>query len=131
MPRLGDPSPALRRSRGSRRVAVPRSGARMSEPAVSVVIPTRDRGRELLSCLRAIAAAEQPVGGTEVVVVNDGGAPLDAGVLAAAADGVMLVLLDQPGAGPAAARNRGATAAGGRVLAFTDDDCEPATGWLA
>jgi len=41
-----------------------------------------------------------------------------------------VALLEQPGAGPACARNHGAQAATGRVLAFTDDDCEPASGWL-
>ena len=35
-----------------------------------------------------------------------------------------------PNAGPAAARNRGAAAASGRYLIFTDDDCLPDTGWL-
>jgi len=33
--------------------------------------------------------------------------------------------------GPAAARNAGAAAARGRVLAFTDADCRPAPEWLA
>src|SRR5205823_6410185 len=32
--------------------------------------------------------------------------------------------------GPAAARNRGWRAASGEVVAFTDDDCVPAPGWL-
>jgi glycosyltransferase involved in cell wall biosynthesis len=35
------------------------------------------------------------------------------------------------GEGPAAARMRGASFATGRLLAFTDADCEPAPGWLA
>jgi GT2 family glycosyltransferase len=34
------------------------------------------------------------------------------------------------GSGPAAARNLGAGAAGGAVVAFTDDDCRPDPGWL-
>ena len=43
---------------------------------------------------------------------------------------LQITLLSQPGAGPAAARNRGAAAAQGRFLAFTDDDCRPAPEWL-
>lgn len=33
--------------------------------------------------------------------------------------------------GPAAARNAGWRFARGQIIAFTDDDCQPATGWLA
>lgn len=33
--------------------------------------------------------------------------------------------------GPAAARNAGWRAAGGEIIAFTDDDCLPVPGWLA
>ena len=39
-------------------------------------------------------------------------------------------LLIQAPAGPAKARNRGAEEAHGRWLAFLDDDCEAAPGWL-
>src|SRR4051794_36696406 len=112
-------------------ISLARGGRGMSEPAVSVVIPTRDRAEQLARCVGAIAAAARPAGGVEVVVVNDGGAPLEGAALAAVGDGLAIRVLDQPGGGPAGARNRGAAAAAGRVLAFTDDDCEPALGWLA
>jgi GT2 family glycosyltransferase len=66
----------------------------------------------------------------EVVVVNDGGGPeVDRVVLAAS--GAVQVRLVSPGrSGPSPARNAGASAARGRFVAFTDDDCEPAPGWL-
>ena len=38
--------------------------------------------------------------------------------------------LRQHHAGPAAARNKGATCASGEFLAFTDDDCQPDPHWL-
>jgi len=41
-----------------------------------------------------------------------------------------VLLLTQAHAGPATARNTGAAQAKGEVLAFTDDDCEPAADWL-
>jgi GT2 family glycosyltransferase len=102
----------------------------VTAPAVSVVIPTRDRAEQLVRCVGAIAAAARPAGGVEVVVVNDGGAPLAGEALAAVGDGLAIRLLDQPSGGPAAARNRGAAAASGALFAFTDDDCEPSPGWL-
>jgi GT2 family glycosyltransferase len=102
----------------------------VSELAVSVVIPTRDRAEQLVRCVRAIAAAGLPAGGVEVVIVNDGGAPLPGDAVAAAGGALAVRVLEQGCGGPAAARNRGAAAAAGRVLAFTDDDCEPAPGWL-
>jgi GT2 family glycosyltransferase len=38
--------------------------------------------------------------------------------------------LKQNNAGPASARNAGASRAQGKFLAFTDDDCKPARNWL-
>jgi glycosyltransferase involved in cell wall biosynthesis/GT2 family glycosyltransferase len=43
---------------------------------------------------------------------------------------VRLTLLARAQAGPAAARNAGAAAASGELLAFTDDDCLPRRDWL-
>jgi GT2 family glycosyltransferase len=101
----------------------------MSAPAVSVVIPTRNRPEHLLRCLRAIAAAHKPEGGAEIVVVDDGGGTLSEAELRDAAAAVPVRLVEQSGAGPAAAPNRGAAAASGRILAFTADDCQPGPGW--
>ena len=95
-------------------------------PAWSVVIPTFDRAAPLAGCLAAFAAMDVPAGGFEVVVVDDGGdAALDF-----VAGYPFARLIRQANAGPAAARNRGAAEAAGARLAFTDDDCHPAPGWL-
>jgi GT2 family glycosyltransferase len=99
------------------------------ELEVTIVIPTRSRW-DLLSTAALPSALGQHDVEVEVVVVNDGGTPLPAAALATAGEGLALRLLEQQGGGPAAARNRGAAAAAGSVLAFTDDDCEPAAGWL-
>ncbi len=45
-------------------------------------------------------------------------------------DRLRVKLLHRAHAGPAAARNAGAARATGRFLAFTDDDCKPASDWL-
>ncbi len=93
----------------------------VSDPRVSVVVPTRGRPEALMECISALVGQEAPEGGIEIVVVDDGdGLPgLPAGVRAVGGDG----------SGPAAARNLGADAARGEVLAFTDDDCVPSPQW--
>jgi GT2 family glycosyltransferase len=102
----------------------------MSAPAMTVVVPTRDRQEQLARCLRALASADRPAGGVEVIVVNDGGASPPPSLLDWTAAGLDVRLLDQARAGPATARNAGAAAARGRFLVFTDDDCEAAPDWL-
>jgi glycosyltransferase involved in cell wall biosynthesis len=97
----------------------------------SVVVPTLDRRTELEGCLEAIAAMDYARDSFEVVVVDDGGREDLGGLVADWRDRLDIDLLQQRNAGPAAARNLGATAARGRYLAFTDDDCRPAPGWLA
>jgi glycosyltransferase involved in cell wall biosynthesis len=96
----------------------------------SVVIPTYNRPRQLAACLRALAAQRFPRERFEVVVVDDGSpSPLD-DLLAEHRPQLQVRLLRQERQGPAAARNAGANAARGAILAFTDDDCRPHPDWL-
>ena len=96
----------------------------------SIVIPTYNRPERLANCLEAIASIDYPRDRFEVIVVDDGSkTPLDS-VVEPLKDKLDLKLLRQENAGPAAARNRGAAAAKGEYLAFTDDDCQPTTDWL-
>lgn len=92
------------------------------QPAVTVVVPVRDRPRELARLLTALradpATAELPI-----VVVDDGSA------LPVRADGATILRHDVA-RGPAAARNAGARAARTPVVAFLDSDCVPRPGWL-
>jgi glycosyltransferase involved in cell wall biosynthesis len=94
-----------------------------------VVVPTRDRPRALARCLAALEA-QRNARPFEVLVVDDGSADAPA-VEAAVAGAPRARLARLEGAGPAAARNRGAREARGPVVAFTDDDCEPAGHWLS
>ncbi len=94
-------------------------------PRLSIVIPTRRRPQALARCLRALAASDLDPNAFEVVVVLDG----DDVVPPEAPRGLPLRVLAGERSGPAAARNRGAAAARGDVLAFTDDDCAPAPEW--
>lgn len=94
----------------------------------TIVIPTRDRPRQLVACLDAIAGIRFPHERFETIVVDDGGnAPLEAMVGEIAA---RVRMVRQPGAGPGTARNRGAAEARGEILVFLDDDCAPDPAWL-
>jgi GT2 family glycosyltransferase len=110
----------------SRTQSAPRPAVRFS-----VIVPTYERPAQIAACVAALRRMEQPGGALEIVVVNDGGAPLSAALASpAAGDGCELRVIEQANAGPAAARNAGAAAARGSYLAFTDDDCRPELGWL-
>lgn len=99
-------------------------------PIFSIVIPTYNRPEQLAVCLQACARLDYPRDRFEVIVVDDGGVePLD-GIVACFHGTLTLKLLQQENTGPAAARNRGASEAAGEFLAFTDDDCAPASDWL-
>jgi len=98
---------------------------------MSVVIPACGRIDGLRRCLAALAAQGPGTSGLEVVVSIDGEEPRPAEVRSAAPPGLDLVVVQAPRTGPAGARNRGAAAATGRLLAFVDDDCEPEPGWAA
>jgi len=97
-------------------------------PEVSVVVPTRDRPEGLARCLAALE--RQAGGGLEVVVVDDGSREPEL-VAAAVARMPLATCLRLDGRGPAAARNAGVEAARGAIVCFTDDDCEPAAGWIS
>jgi GT2 family glycosyltransferase len=97
-------------------------------PALTVVVPTRARPTQLRSCLQALARTQLPSEALEVVVADDGGEVSDHEVRDALGS-TPLRVVPARGRGPAAARNTGAAAARGALVAFTDDDCEPAPAW--
>ncbi len=100
-------------------------------PEFSIVIPSRDRPRQLARCLAALSRLETPHDQFEVIVVDDGSREPYESVIERYAGKLPVRLLRREGGGPGQARNAGAAAARGRLLAFTDDDCAPAPGWLA
>jgi GT2 family glycosyltransferase len=102
---------------------------------VSVVVPTRDRPQRLAALLVALREQTLPADAFEVIVVDD----------ASATPGTQAVLEEERGRGvlhlrsvrhslprgTAGGRNSGWRAARAPLVAFTDDDCVPAPGWLA
>ena len=92
----------------------------------SVIVCTRNGGKRIASCLAAIAKMDgKPF---ETIVVDDGSTDGTAALIAEKFPDIRLISI--PPSGLSAARNIGAEAATGEILAFTDDDCEPDHEWV-
>lgn len=99
-------------------------------PDVSVVVATRDRAERLRALLDALVAQEGVT--LEAIVVDDASTDSTPEVLERAGDGLELHTVRRTGrGGPGTARNAGWREARAPLVAFTDDDCTPAPGWLA
>lgn len=99
---------------------------RVVTSGVAVVVPTRDRPRELDGALRALAGALRE---HDRVLVVDSASRSGAVAAVAERHGAALLRVSAPGA--SRARNAGWRAADAPVVAFTDDDCRPRPGWAA
>jgi glycosyltransferase involved in cell wall biosynthesis len=100
---------------------------------VSVVIPTFNRVEHLRRCLEALEAQTLSLEQYEVIVVDDGSSDNTLTFLESVSTRAQMNLryYRQPNQGPAAARNLGIQEAQGELIALTDDDCLPASDWLA
>jgi GT2 family glycosyltransferase len=101
-------------------------------PRVSVVVPVLNAARTLPRTLPALAALDPAP--DEIVFVDNGSTDDTPGRLAAfaAAGGrAKIVVVGEPRRGASRARNAGARAATGEIVAFTDADCCPRPDWLA
>ena len=101
-----------------------------ASPFASVVVPTHKRSTALARCVDSLAALSYPRERFEVILVDDGGHGVATVLEGARAQCLTITSLAVPQGGPAAARNAGAAAANGDVLAFIDDDCTADPGWL-
>ena len=93
----------------------------------SVIVCTRNGAQRIGACLSAILNMEGAK--FETIVVDDGSDDNTADIVAMGFPGVTLISI--PPSGLSAARNTGAGRATGKIIAFTDDDCEPDSEWLA
>ena len=91
-------------------------------PAISVVIPTRNRAALLAESLESLAKQQADHDSFEVVVVNDGSTDGTADVCRGLADRLPLTLVDSPPSGISVAKNLGVDAAAAPLLLFFDDD---------
>ncbi len=97
------------------------------ELLVSVVVPVRDNPAGVAALLRRLEGQTLSADRLEVVIADDGSAER-LGVTEV--DHGRIRVLGGPRRTSYAARNRGAVAANGDVLAFCDSDCLPDPEWL-
>jgi glycosyltransferase involved in cell wall biosynthesis len=94
-------------------------------PRVSVVVCAYNAERTIDSCLASLAALNYP--DYEVIVVNDGSRDRTLEI----AEGYSFCrIISQPNKGLSVARNVGAEAASGEIVAYTDSDCVADPDWL-
>jgi GT2 family glycosyltransferase len=91
---------------------------------VSIIIPAYNAEATLGECLAACVAQTHPH--TNVIVVDDGSIDTTPDI----AKSYPVECICQENAGPAAARNRGAHAATGDIIVFTDSDCIAEPDWI-
>ncbi|MBI4175872.1 MAG: glycosyltransferase [Candidatus Aenigmarchaeota archaeon] len=92
----------------------------------SVIVPAYNSERVIALCIEALQR-QSFSGDYEIIVVDDGSTD---GTADAVRKQGNVRLVEIRHAGPAAARNAGAKAAGGAILVFTDADCIPEGNWL-
>ena len=94
-------------------------------PRVSVIVCTRNGASTLPECLSSIAQLDYP--DFETIVVDDGSTQ-DIAAIVEQHPGMRCVRQEPQGL--SVARNTGAAASSGAILAYTDDDCVVESSWL-
>jgi len=105
-------------------------------PLVSVVVCAYNAERTMDACLESLRTMSYP--NYEVVVVNDGSTDRTLDITLeqqkrydADPDAPRFIVVDQPNKGLSIARNVGADAGTGTIIAYTDSDCVPDPDWLS
>jgi GT2 family glycosyltransferase len=93
-------------------------------------MPTYNRAEYVTNAIDHLLDLEAPPGGFEIIVVDDGSRDNTPGVLERYARNELVRVIRRVNGGPAAARNSGIAASQNEIIAFTDDDCQPAKDWL-
>jgi glycosyltransferase involved in cell wall biosynthesis len=106
--------------------------ANPDQPAVSLIICTRNRAAGLVVCLQHVRRLLSPAGGWELVTVDNGSVDDTPRVLEEFAREAPFPVIRVHAARPglARARNAGIARARGAVYVFTDDDCYVAPDFL-
>jgi glycosyltransferase involved in cell wall biosynthesis len=93
----------------------------------SVIVPFYNSAAHIESCATALLSQCYPADRYEIIFVDNGSADVSRDIVQRYP---RIRVLSESKQGPYAARNRGAAASSGEIIAFTDADCVPATDWL-
>ena len=96
-------------------------------PAVTVIIPVRNRPRDLKRCLDSLSALDYRQEKLEIIVVDDAS---DDRTPQVAAQYPVRLIRNTINRGASYSRNRGARHASGDILCFLDSDCHVPAQWL-
>jgi mycofactocin glycosyltransferase len=96
-------------------------------PAISIIIPTRDRAQSVVECLESVYSQDYPPNEIEIIVVDDGSLDETQKLVSAFP---CTVLTNPESRGQSYCRNLGARQAKNEILAFLDDDCVAGRTWL-
>jgi mycofactocin glycosyltransferase len=96
-------------------------------PSISIVIPTKDRCKDLVECLESLYTQDYPSNQIEIIVIDDGSKDETQKLVSR----FSCTLLTNPESrGQSYCRNIGVQQAKGEILAFLDDDCVAGRTWL-
>jgi len=100
---------------------------------VSVIVPCYNEQAHIGECLASLLRQNLPAASYEIIVIDDGSRDHTQSIVQqlVANTAGRITFLEQNHAGPALARNLGATQARGQILAFLDADMTFATDFLA
>lgn len=101
----------------------------MSLPYISVVVPALNAESTIGATILSLKQVSYPINRFEIIVV-DGGSTDRTQEIVKSFQGVRLIRQVSTKKGVAGARNQGALAAKGDILAFTDADCVVTKDWL-
>jgi glycosyltransferase involved in cell wall biosynthesis len=110
--------PALLRAFAA--LARPRRTRRAARPGLSVIIAAYNEAACIRTKIDSTLAQAYPGGRLEVIVVSDGSTDVTDAIVASHPDARVRLIRQEPRAGKSPALNRGAVAARGDVLVFTD-----------
>ena len=100
----------------------------LSDPIVSVVVPTCDRREKICTCVQSLLI--QTVEAIEIIVVDDGSRDGTIEALQEIQDPRFTLLCNEQNMGANASRNKGSQHARADLVAFLDSDCIAAPDWV-